>query len=130
MAEALLRHLASVRGISLKAVSAGTTPGDHLNPLAVEALTEIGVSTVGLQPKLLTSELAADSEFVISMGCGVEQEQCPAHLQLTEDWELDDPAGQSIEAVRLIRDQIAERVRIFLDEVEGSRSAPQSDRPF
>jgi arsenate reductase len=118
MAEALTNHLAREKGLDVVAASAGTVGGKSLNPMAVEAMAELGISMDGHAPKLLTQEMVDDAR-VISMGCGVDAEACPAKFILAEDWELEDPAGQGLDAVRVIRDQIRERVEKLLSEVEG-----------
>ena len=97
--------------------SAGTQPGAALNQAAVAAMEEIGISIKQQSPKLLTPELAGSSTRIISMGCGVEASACPAGVYITEDWELDDPAGQPIEKVREIRNEIANRVDALLREL-------------
>lgn len=119
MAEALTNHMARERGLDIVARSAGTVGGKALNPVAVEALAEIGVSTEGQVPKLMDADMVARADRIISMGCGVDAEACPTKFILTEDWGLDDPAGQPIETVRHIRDQIIDHVKALLDEVEG-----------
>ena len=119
MAEAITNHLATERGLEVRAKSAGTVGGKQLNPQAVEVLREIGISLDGHAPKFLTPELVAESDQIISMGCGVDAEACPTKFLLTEDWELDDPAGQEIDAVRIIRDQIVARVEHLLIANEG-----------
>lgn len=115
MAEAFTNHLARERGVDVSAASAGTVGGKQLNPMAVAAMAELGISMEGHEPKLLTQEMADGADKIISMGCGVDAEACPAKFLLTEDWELDDPAGQGIEAVRVIRDQIRDRVEKMID---------------
>ncbi|MBS1720879.1 MAG: heat-shock protein HtpX [Armatimonadetes bacterium] len=117
MAEAFVNHLAAVRGLDVVGESAGTMGGKSLNPVAVEAMAELGISMEGQTPKLLTQEMADRAERIITMGCGVDAEACPARFLVTEDWGLDDPAGQGIDAVRVIRDQIKERVEAMLDEM-------------
>jgi protein-tyrosine-phosphatase len=114
MAEALLNHLAEQRGLPVRAESAGTVGGKNLNPVCVQALDEIGVSMEGQRPKLLTDEMIARADKIISMGCGVDAAACPAKFLVTEDWGLDDPAGQSLNTVRAIRDQIRDRVESLL----------------
>lgn len=116
MAEALTNHLAKEKGLPVVAESAGTVGGKALNPMAVEAMREIGISMDGQTPKLMTQELV-DGAKVVSMGCGVDAEACPARFILTEDWGLDDPAGQPIEKVREIRDQIKAHVETLLSEL-------------
>lgn len=116
MAEAVFNHEAGLRGLDSRASSAGTLAGGQLNPNVVVALQEIGVPTEGLHPKQLTQEMVDLSNRVVSMGCGVEADACPARFMLTEDWGLDDPAGQPIEKVREIRDEIVRRVRAMMDD--------------
>lgn len=120
MAEALLNHLAQERGLPVHGSSAGTVGGKEINPVAAQALAEIGVSIEGQRPKLLTQEMADSADQIISMGCGVDAEACPAKFLLTEDWGLDDPAGQPIERVRDIRDQIMKRTSELLDKLGAS----------
>ncbi len=97
--------------------SAGTEPGDQLNPTVVEAMHEVGIDLVGARPKLLTQEMLDRADRVITMGCSVE-ESCPAlFLPQVEDWGLEDPAGKPIEKVREIRDEISRRVAKLLEEV-------------
>lgn len=117
MAEAFLRELAGDRGMEIESCSAGTLGGTPINPAALAAMQEIGISMESQFPKQLTSEMSASADRIISMGCGVDQSQCPARFLVTEDWGLDDPAGQPVEVVREIRDQIRARVEILLDEL-------------
>ncbi|MBC8104377.1 MAG: arsenate reductase ArsC [Cytophagales bacterium] len=117
MAEAFTNHLAQKRGVAVRGLSAGTVAGDAINPLAVAVMEELGISLAGQHPKPLTQELADRSDRVITMGCGVDAEACPARIHLSEDWGLDDPKGQSLEAVRAIRDQIQMRVETLLSEI-------------
>ncbi len=119
MAEAMTNHLAKEKGLPVVAESAGTVGGKQLNPMAVEAMREIGISMEGQTPKLMTQELV-DGAKVISMGCGVDAEACPARFILTEDWGLDDPAGLPIERVREIRDQIKVHVEELLSRLARS----------
>ena len=114
MAEALTNAFAGEMGLDVIGRSAGTLGGKGLNPMAVQAMSELGISMEGHAPKLLSQEMADGADKIISMGCGVDAEACPARFILTEDWGLDDPAGQSIERVREIRDDIAARVRAML----------------
>lgn len=118
MAEAFFNHLARERGVQAVGISAGTAPRGEINPVAVQAMLELGISMDGQTPKVLTPELAASAERVITMGCGVEAEMCPAGTYLSEDWGLEDPMGKSLEGVRRVRDQIRERVELLLDELE------------
>lgn len=116
MAEAYTNHLARERGLPVQAFSAGTVGGTHINPVAAQVMEEAGISMAGHAPKLITQEMANASDKIITMGCGVDAEACPARIFVTEDWGLDDPKGGSIEAVRVIRDQIRERVENLLNE--------------
>jgi arsenate reductase len=109
MAAGWLRHLAGDR---VEVRSAGSTPADRVNPAAVDAMAEVGIDIAGERPKVLTPEAVEVSDVVVTMGCG---DTCP-YVPSTryEDWDLDDPAGQGIEAVRAIRDDIEHRVRDLL----------------
>ena len=87
-------------------------PADQINPIAVEAMAEEGIDIATERPKLLTSESVQESDVVVTMGCG---DACPYFPgERYEDWKLDDPAGQGIESVRLIRDDIKQRVEALL----------------
>ena len=116
MAEAFTNYLARERGLPVRAESAGTVAGTAINPQAEAAMAEIGIPLTGQFPKQLTQEMADLADRVITMGCGVEAEACPARIHLSEDWGLDDPKGQSVETVRAIRDQIRTKVESLLTE--------------
>ena len=112
MAAGLLQHLAGDR---IEVRSAGTAPRDQINPAAAEAMAEIGIDISAAKPKILTDNAVEASDVVITMGCG---DTCPYYPGVSyRDWELDDPAGQPIEVVRRIRDDIAKRVRDLVDEL-------------
>jgi arsenate reductase (thioredoxin) len=97
--------------------SAGSAPGDEVNPAVVEAMEEIGVDMGEEFPKPLTDEVVRAADVVVTMGCG---DACPIYPgKRYEDWELDDPAGQDLEAVRRIRDEIDGRVRRLVGELLG-----------
>ena len=116
MAAALLTHYA---GDSVVVRSAGTAPADTINPTVVTAMREVGIdlSTNQAMPKRLTDESVAASDIVITMGCG---DTCPYYPgKRYEDWELDDPAGQPLDAVRSIRDEIDNRVRALLEQLHS-----------
>lgn len=116
MAEAIFNHLA--RG-SAKAISAGTMPSAKgLNPRAVAVMQEMGIDMSQQRPKLMTEELVRQSDKIVTMGCSVDEEACPAGTVVSEDWGLDDPTGQPIEVVRRIRDEIREKVQALLAELE------------
>jgi len=114
MAEALLNHLAAERGLPVRALSAGTVAGQEINPVAREVMAEIGVPLDGQQPKQLTQAMADAADRVITMGCGVDAEACPARIHLSEDWGLDDPKNAPKDQVREIRDLIRSRVEVLL----------------
>jgi arsenate reductase len=112
MAAGWLRHLAGDR---VQVLSAGSAPAGGINPVAVAAMAEVGIDIAAQQPKVLTDEAVQESDAVITMGCG---DACPFYPgKRYEDWELDDPAGQGIESVRPIRDEIRDRVLTLLDEL-------------
>jgi len=119
MAEAFTNHLAKERGLSVSALSAGTVAGEKVNPVAEQVMNEAGVPMTGQRPKQLTQEMAKGADRIITMGCGVDADACPASFIVTEDWGLDDPAGQPIEKVRVIRDQIRERVASLIAEMSN-----------
>jgi arsenate reductase len=112
MAAGYLQHLAGDR---IEVLSAGSAPADQVNPAAVAAMAEDGVDITAGEPKLLTTEAVQESDVVITMGCG---DACPIFPgKRYEDWQLDDPAGQGIDAVRPIRDEIRRRVEGLLAEL-------------
>ena len=95
--------------------SAGSMPGDQINPVAVEAMVEVGIDIASNQPKVLTDQAVQDSDVVITMGCG---DACPFYPgKRYEDWELEDPAGKDIETVREVRDEIERRVKELLASI-------------
>ena len=113
--------LSDLAGDRIEVRSAGSVPGDQVNPAAVEAMKEVGVDIADAEPKILTTEAVQASDYVITMGCG---DACPIFPgKRYEDWELDDPAGQGIDAVRPIRDEIKQRVRELLASL-GVATAP------
>src|SRR5579871_166738 len=117
MAEAFTNRLARQRGLAVRALSAGTVAGTEINPVAVAVMQEVGVSMEAQHPKQLTQEMADHAERIITMGCGVDAEACPARIHLSEDLGLEDPKGQPIETVRAIRDEIRAKVETLLAEV-------------
>jgi arsenate reductase (thioredoxin) len=105
MAAGYLSHLA---GQTIDVRSAGSEPADKLNPVVVEAMAEEGIDITAEQPKILTNDAVRASDVVITMGCG---DTCPYYPgKRYEDWTLDDPAGQDLDHVRLIRDEIRGRI--------------------
>jgi arsenate reductase len=114
MAAGYLRHLAGDR---IEVRSAGSMPADQINPIAVEAMREEGIDITAEQPKVLTPEAVQASDVVITMGCG---DACPYYPgKRYEDWKLDDPAGQGIDAVRPIRDDIRARIEGLIASLVG-----------
>jgi arsenate reductase len=112
MAAAYLEHLSGGR---VEVRSAGSAPADSLNPVVVEAMREEGIDLAEAHPKVLTDDAVRDSDVVITMGCG---DACPFFPgKRYEDWVLDDPAGQGLESVRPIRDEIRSRVAALVDEL-------------
>lgn len=108
-------YLQSIAGDRIEVLSAGSEPKDQINPVAVEAMREEGVDITGNTPKLLTVDAVKESDVVITMGCG---DACPIFPgKRYEDWELDDPAGEGIESVRRIRDDIRARIENLVDEL-------------
>jgi protein-tyrosine-phosphatase len=99
----------------VEVLSAGSAPKDSINPIAVQAMQEVGIDISNNVPKVLTPEAVQESDAVITMGCG---DACPFYPgKRYEDWVLDDPAGQGIESVRVIRDDIKKRVEQLLSEL-------------
>jgi len=97
--------------------SAGSEPGVALHPAVIDAMREVGLDISGESPRGLTDEMGRRADVIVTMGCG---DACPVYSGARyEDWVLDDPAGQSIDAVRVIRDEIEQRVRGLLDELLG-----------
>ncbi|HEY3267593.1 MAG TPA: arsenate reductase ArsC [Armatimonadota bacterium] len=123
MAETLLNHMAQKQGLAVRAESAGTGPSDEINPAARAAIEELGLSMDGQTPKVMTQEMVDRADRVITMGCGVDVAACPAKFLVTEDWGLDDPAGQPIECVRRVRDEIRARVETLLNGLMGDPEA-------
>ena len=112
MAAGFLRHLAGDR---IEVRSAGSMPAAEINPVAVAAMAEVGIDITAEQPKVLTAEAVQASDVVITMGCG---DACPFYPGTRyEDWVLDDPAGQGIDAVRPIRDDIRGRIETLVSQL-------------
>ena len=112
MAAGFMTHFGQGR---VDVLSAGSAPKDSINPVAVEAMAEIGIDISSNSPKILTPEAVQQSDAVITMGCG---DACPFYPgKRYEDWVLEDPAGQGIESVRVIRDEIKVRVETLLAEL-------------
>jgi arsenate reductase len=117
MAAAFLTHLS---GGAVEVRSAGSQPAAQVNPAAVAAMAELGIDIAAEQPKVLTDQAVRASDVVVTMGCG---DTCPYYPGLRyEDWELEDPAGQGLEGVRPIRDEIKARVERLVSELVPSRA--------
>jgi len=116
MAAGLLSHLA---GDTVEVRSAGTAPADSINPVVVEAMAEVGVDLAAEAPKVLTTDAVRASDVVITMGCGDECPYFPGKTYL--DWELADPAGKDLAAVRAIRDDIRARVQQLVGTLGADR---------
>ena len=114
MAAGYLQHLAGDR---IDVLSAGSQPADQVNQVAVAAMAEEGIDIASEQPKVLTESAVQEADVVITMGCGDECPYFPGKRY--EDWVLEDPAGQGIEAVRPIRDEIRGRVEALVAELVG-----------
>ena len=112
MAAAFARQLGADRVVIH---SAGSAPGETLNPAVVAAMNEVGIDITGESPTKLTDQMARDADVIVTMGCG---DECPYYPgKRYDDWELTDPAGQPLEVVRGVRDDIRGRVRALLDEL-------------
>ncbi|MEU3319391.1 arsenate reductase ArsC [Streptomyces sp. NPDC006785] len=112
MAAGFLAHLVGGRVLVR---SAGSLPADQVNPAAVAAMAEVGIDITAAAPKVLTPEAVRTSDYVITMGCG---DACPVFPGRTYlDWQLDDPAGKGVDAVRPIRDEIRRRVEALIAEI-------------
>src|SRR5438874_10052032 len=112
MAAGWLRHLA---GDTVEIRSAGSEPADRINPVAVAAMAEVGIDITGERPKKLDYATAQDSDVIITMGCG---DTCPVFPgKRYEDWTLTDPAGQPIDVVRAVRDDVRARVEQLLADL-------------
>ncbi|MFE6335906.1 arsenate reductase ArsC [Streptomyces sp. NPDC057806] len=118
MAAGFLAHLAGDR---IEVRSAGSVPGDRVNPAAVEAMREVGIDIAGAEPKILTTEAVQASDYVITMGCGDACPIFPGKKYL--DWALEDPAGKGVESVRPIRDEIQRRIEALITEIDTTRQA-------
>ena len=112
MAAGFMKELGQDR---VEVLSAGSAPKDSINPVAIAAMAELGIDIASNVPKILTPEAVQASDAVITMGCG---DACPLYPgKRYEDWVLEDPAGQGIESVRVIRDEIKKRVETLLAEL-------------
>jgi arsenate reductase (thioredoxin) len=115
MSEALFTQAANGRH---EALSAGTTPAAHLHPEVVTVMNEFGIDLSNRVPQLLSRDLAEQADLVITMGCGDECPFIPGKRYI--DWELNDPAGQPLDSVRAVRDDIADRVQRLIAELDNA----------
>ncbi|CAN3978208.1 arsenate reductase ArsC [Kitasatospora purpeofusca] len=122
MAAGFLRHLAGDR---VDVRSAGSIPGDQVNPAAVAAMAELGIDISDQKPKVLTTEAVQASDYVITMGCGDACPYFPGKKYL--DWKLEDPAGQGVEAVRPIRDEIKALIETLVAEIDAKTATGQEN---
>ena len=115
MAEAFFNQMAKGKALAL---SAGTQPGDKVHPVVIEAMWETGIDISNNKPKMLTLEMIEKADRMITMGCGADAGGlCPAGFIESEDWALEDPKDKSLEQVRVIRDQIKQRVAKLVEEI-------------
>ncbi len=125
MAAGWLKHLA---GNKVRVLSAGSAPKESINPVAVAAMAEVGIDITGNIPQKLESETARESDVIVTMGCG---DACPYFPgKRYEDWVLTDPAGQPIEVVRQVRDEIRERVENLIRQITMTRTHPYEPDQF
>jgi arsenate reductase len=120
--------LAYLAGDRVEVRSAGSEPAERINPAAVAAMAEVGIDIAGEQPKTLTVDALQESDIVIAMGCGDTCAIFPGKRY--EDWDLEDPAGQGIDAVRLIRDEIHARIEKLLTEIPVPQPTATSTPKF
>jgi protein-tyrosine-phosphatase len=111
--------LSQLAGDRIEVRSAGSAPGEQVNPAAVEAMLEVGVDIAAQKPKILTTEAVQASDYVITMGCGDACPVFPGKKYL--DWALEDPAGKGVESVRPIRDEIKARVEVLVREIDATQ---------
>lgn len=119
MAEAIFNELARRQGLTIQAISAGTQPGEKVDPNIVTALEEIGITIRNSIPKSLTKEMIHSASRIISMGC-LTNDSCPSLLiDVAQDWNIEDPKGKSMEKVREIRDLIKENVEDLICQLSS-----------
>ena len=124
MARALFDHAAAQRGLAVRARSAGTEPAERVHSVVEEAMRELGEDLSGAAPQLMTNAMVEQAVRVITMGCAVDADACPAiALRDVDDWGLPDPKGQPLAEVRRIRDDIAARVNALLDDLAPQRKS-------
>lgn len=114
MSEAIFNSLSGGRH---RGISAGSHPSVEVNPVAMQALREIGLDISGNKPKKLTKELILEADLAVTMGCG--EDACPVVPNELREWKIEDPHGKSIEKVREIRDEIRGRVKALIEELDA-----------
>jgi arsenate reductase len=112
--------LKSLAGDRVEILSAGTQPKNEINPIAIEVMGEVGIDISSEQPKVLTEDSVKQSDYVITMGCGDECPWFPGKIY--RDWVLTDPAGQPIEVVRAVRDEIKAHIEALVTEIDAKNS--------
>jgi arsenate reductase len=118
MAKAYFNKLAEESGIGLRADSAGTQPAERVHRVVAEAMCEAGIEIGDVKPRMMSNEAVERAQQVITMGCAVDDEACPALLlRDVEDWGLPDPAGKDISEVRAIRDEVERRVSNLVESL-------------
>ena len=116
MAEAMFNAAARERGLAHRAISAGIEPAGHVHPNVAEAMREIDIDLGGVVPRLITNDMIGSADRVVTMGCAIDAEACPAvFLRDVDDWGLPDPKDQGVEGARDVRDEIRRRVDRLLD---------------
>jgi arsenate reductase (thioredoxin) len=122
MSQALFQRAA---GETHHALSAGTTPADHVHPEVIAVMRELDIDLSDRKPQQLTRELAEQADIVVTMGCGDECPYIPGKRYI--DWDLPDPSGQPIDEVREIRDEVARRVETLLTDMEAPAAQPSTE---
>ena len=126
MAKAIFNALARQRGLLLEAESAGTEPADHVHSNVVSAMRELGIDLSPERPRLLANDMVESAGRVITMGCAVDAEACPAvFIKGVEDWGLPEPKGKELEGARVIRDAIQEKVERLLTLMHSGHTHAQ-----
>ncbi len=125
MAKALFNREAQRRGLPYRSESAGTEPGDHVHANVAQAMAELGIDISHEQPKLIADDMVKQAKKVVTMGCQVDADKCPAvFIKGVVDWGLPDPRDQPLPEVRTIRDTIQRRVGELLAELAKTPACP------
>ncbi|MCY3544107.1 MAG: hypothetical protein OXH22_08700 [Chloroflexi bacterium] len=119
MAKAFFNKFAEDAGISSRSESAGTEPAERPHAIVAEAMREVGLDISAVKPRIMTNADVEHAERVITMGCAVDADTCPALLLIcVEDWGLPDPANEALPQVRFIRDEVERRVSALVDDLQ------------